>query len=63
MTSSRKKNYLSCKIPRNIEALYSLIWKMTKKEREYLLLQFEDKEKSKLTRDIYISKKYRKLIS
>tara|TARA_Y100001968_G_scaffold284573_1_gene283987 strand:+ start:149 stop:340 length:192 start_codon:yes stop_codon:yes gene_type:complete len=62
MTSSTKNNYLSCKIPRKIEALYSLIWKIPKKEREYLLLQFEDKEKSKLTKDIYILKKHRTLI-
>ena len=42
MNASFSNPSSSCKRPRKIEALYALIWKMSRKDREDLLLQYEE---------------------
>tara|TARA_B100000700_G_C14887574_1_gene781149 strand:+ start:54 stop:191 length:138 start_codon:yes stop_codon:yes gene_type:complete len=41
MSAIAREQPSGCKIPKNIEALYSLIWKLSKKERRDLLVQYE----------------------
>ena len=42
MNFSTMNNSPSCKIPRKVELLYSLIWKMSKDQRKNFLQYLED---------------------